>query len=371
MSSQRYQQLDALRGLAALAVVFHHCLLIPSAFDESLLAKILKSSPLGIARAGSEAVNLFFVLSGFVLALQLYYSDMSYPQYLIRRICRIWIPYISTIAFAIALIKMINPITIPELGSWFNQTWTQKLTTGLVLQHILLIGSFHNYSINTAMWSLVQEMRISIAFPIIPLILGHIKATTAIMLAVLVMLIGILSNQILHPFLGDYADWTLTITCTGLFIIGATLAKHRVQVIERYKSLPMILKGALLTVAALSYTIEYWPPIARQLHCRTVMTALGAVLFVAIAIASPMMKHILAMKPLPFIGKISFSIYLLHGNVLFAYVHLLHRVLPLWVIWGLTFATTLPLAALSYYFIEKPGISLGYRLSTCLTESLT
>lgn len=118
MPTQRYQQLDALRGLAALAVVFHHCLLIPSSFDYSMLAHILMSSPLGIVRAGSEAVNLFFVLSGFVLALQLNDSDMNYSQYLTRRVCRIWIPYICAITFAIILINWTVLSTRVRAHAW-------------------------------------------------------------------------------------------------------------------------------------------------------------------------------------------------------------------------------------------------------------
>ena len=66
----RFRSLDSLRGLAALAVVFHHCLLtLPaSAFCRGEIAWWFAVTPLRLLIDGPGAVLLFFVLSGFVLA---------------------------------------------------------------------------------------------------------------------------------------------------------------------------------------------------------------------------------------------------------------------------------------------------------------
>jgi peptidoglycan/LPS O-acetylase OafA/YrhL len=66
----RYTQLDSLRGLAACTVVFCHATnVLPAVYDDPGRAWWLTETPLGLLRAGSAAVDFFFVLSGFVLAL--------------------------------------------------------------------------------------------------------------------------------------------------------------------------------------------------------------------------------------------------------------------------------------------------------------
>ncbi|WP_182299468.1 acyltransferase family protein [Cohnella cholangitidis] len=69
---ERFVQLDALRGLASLAVLFSHILLItgPSSMGYVVYALLTRTySPFQIFVNGNGAVVLFFVLSGFVLSL--------------------------------------------------------------------------------------------------------------------------------------------------------------------------------------------------------------------------------------------------------------------------------------------------------------
>jgi peptidoglycan/LPS O-acetylase OafA/YrhL len=99
--NQRFEELDSLRGLAALAVFFGHMYLV---FNENLISKLLfEFGPLRIAVAGSEAVTFFFVLSGFVLSLPFYSNRQpNYRHFVIRRVCRIYIPYIIAILVALS-----------------------------------------------------------------------------------------------------------------------------------------------------------------------------------------------------------------------------------------------------------------------------
>ena len=75
-----------------------------------------------------------------------------------------------------------------------------------------------------------------------------------------------------------------------------------------------------------------------------------------------------------FLGKISFSVYLLHIYLLIPFVHFVqrwvqhggflatHGSVQAAVIFVFTFAATVPLSALTWKFIETPGIRLGRRL---------
>ena len=86
-NGRHYPQLDALRGIAALMVVINHFVLVGPLWW-------VTKSPLRVLALGHEAVILFFVISGFVLTLQLT-SDrrVTYRDYVVKRICRIYLPY--------------------------------------------------------------------------------------------------------------------------------------------------------------------------------------------------------------------------------------------------------------------------------------
>src|SRR5262245_2798501 len=107
--SERFVQLDSLRGLAALTVVVnHHLNVLPSIYDKTLyqnesLLMAIKYSPLHIFWAGHEAVIFFFVISGFVLALPYFNRKMTYTSFLRKRVCRIYLPYIVAVCVAILM----------------------------------------------------------------------------------------------------------------------------------------------------------------------------------------------------------------------------------------------------------------------------
>ena len=84
----KLDKLEALRGAAALYVVFHHT--IP--YDSRLF-----SLPVGhLMRFGQEAVILFFLLSGFVINYSFKLSrNKHFGNYFAKRFCRIYIPLVA------------------------------------------------------------------------------------------------------------------------------------------------------------------------------------------------------------------------------------------------------------------------------------
>jgi peptidoglycan/LPS O-acetylase OafA/YrhL len=110
---QRYVELDSLRGLAATTVVLSHlAVVLPNLY---VLEKF-KNTPFQILWAGHEAVILFFLLSGFVLSLPFYTNNqLVYRDYLIRRICRIYIPYIVSVFMAMILMTVFSGTAIPGM----------------------------------------------------------------------------------------------------------------------------------------------------------------------------------------------------------------------------------------------------------------
>ena len=104
-SVKRLEELDSLRGLAALTVVLRHlCNLwlddgMYSASEHSRDAFIFLTYPFA---PGHSAVLLFFILSGFVLALPFIAGKaQSYPVFATRRIFRIYAPYLVVLCIAV------------------------------------------------------------------------------------------------------------------------------------------------------------------------------------------------------------------------------------------------------------------------------
>ncbi len=103
MKKTRFEELDALRGVAALFVVFFHYTLSRPQAD------------LGF-KLGSTGVDLFFIISGFVILLSLEHVEKP-GQFIINRICRLYPTYWAsvTISFSILLMHAIFKMDFSKL----------------------------------------------------------------------------------------------------------------------------------------------------------------------------------------------------------------------------------------------------------------
>lgn len=163
MKAVRYDSLDAMRGFAALMVVLHHCF---RAFEDTSQGLLwwLDKTPLRLLVSGRPAVILFFVLSGFVLAVSLE-KGMKYRDFIARRFCRIYLPFAASIVMAAAIYMAIEPSKLAGYSAWVYQS--EPLSWELLAGHLLMLGDYSNVSLNKVMWSLVYELRISLVFPMI------------------------------------------------------------------------------------------------------------------------------------------------------------------------------------------------------------
>ena len=135
------------RGLAAFAVVIYHCLMVFPRLAPTLGGAgipfhapdggglpvlLLTASPPSLLWSGREAVLLFFVLSGFVLALP-FLSDRrpSYLPFAAKRFCRLILPSAAVVLPVAALVPILAPTERPDLSQWFNTAWRQEITPGL------------------------------------------------------------------------------------------------------------------------------------------------------------------------------------------------------------------------------------------------
>jgi len=370
--SQRVKQLDSVRGLAALSVVIYHFLLVwppveADTFGQSQfwLLNLLKYTPLHAICAGYQAVLLFFLLSGFVLSLPFYQgNEGNYLSFIIKRICRIYLPYLGAVAAAVTLDALCSRHGIVGLSGWLNRTWKDNLSPGLIAQHVLLIDSFNSNEYDPVLWSLVQEMRLSLLFPFLMLVVNRYPWKFTLCLAAIVGGVG----GLFYDFNPSYTtDLLFTLECVGLFLVGALLAKHRAALIQAYHRLPRWSHYPLFAASVMCYTAVWWlygmPFVRTSILLTDTLTVLGAATLMMLALASPRLSALLLRQPLPFLGKVSYSLYLYHVIVLLTTINLLYGLLNLWLILLLALLLTFAITVAAYYGIEAPAIRLGKSLS--------
>ncbi|MEO8249856.1 MAG: acyltransferase [Burkholderiales bacterium] len=145
----RYLLIDALRGMAALLVLVYHVIEVGqwSAFPVE--------GPLKVFRIGWIGVDLFFVISGFVIGLSAMQSAATDPlnwrrPFAERRLRRIVPLYLLT---CLACLFLVDPTAL--LRGFSNAA--VEITTHLLFIHNLFPRTY--YSINGPAWSIALEMQ--------------------------------------------------------------------------------------------------------------------------------------------------------------------------------------------------------------------
>lgn len=356
----RFLELDSLRGLAAFAVVLGHF--------RGGLATSPPQTFLVISRlfgSGHAAVVLFFLLSGFVLTGP--YLQPQWPAYtafLIKRICRIWLPYIAAIVLSAGFAAKLYSTT--KTGNpWIDQTWSKPFSARLLLQHLLMVGHYDDVQLNTAIWSLVIEMRISIAFPaIVWLTTKHRPASLLAACLPATLALGYLSNRYGHGMLCD------TLFYGMMFLVGSLLRRHH-EVLSRVVTRGPIAPAALLALGILCYQAGESVPFAKlgaaspqAIYLSDWVIALGGLLILTLSIAYAPLRHLLHGRSVMWLGTRSYSIYLLHGTVLFTLIRLHWMNNFSMAMLSIYLFAVLGAAEIFHRLIEVPSMTLGRRFGS-------
>ncbi len=374
--------LDCIRGIAALVVVVHHCLLTQPAFSDfffsnwrteagSTLEWVMFHTPLRIVWDGYEAVTLFYVLSGLVLALPwIEGRSPNYFSYGIKRICRIYLPYCAAVAAAAVLnTLLVSYAAVPGLSAWVNtMTWTHPVYPHVLLDHALMIG--HYNSVNGVVHSLIWELRVSLLFPvlIVPIVRWRRWGALGVAVALTVLIGGIQlayggsapALDLVQPgsVVGGVGRFALELQWTAyygyFFVLGSVLANHLGTLRRLGRIAWVLLAAGLLTIQG------HWS----HLHAvQEFMVAIGAALIIMAALPQGSIHTALSHRWLRWIGRISYSLYLVHVPLLLTATILLHGIVPMAAI-----LIAVPLASLLvgwgfHEWVAEPCARLGKRLA--------
>jgi peptidoglycan/LPS O-acetylase OafA/YrhL len=233
------------------------------------------------------------------------------------------------------------------------------VTAGNVAEHLVFLGAYDCYQFNTAIWSLVHEMRISLVFPAIIVIVG-LRVRYALAVFGLLSIGGtFLNNAIAAGETGYFAS----VHYCALFGVGALIAKNRVKICRLYTASSGTAKTSFVLTGLLLYLYGRFIALQTFAVSGDEANGAGAGILVITALASARARKLLAPQWCSFLGRISYSLYLVHGTVLFSLVYLFYPIVP-WPVIGILYVLLALLTAqLSYRFVEVPSIQAGKLLA--------
>ncbi len=285
------QSLTALRGIAAIWIVLHH-----------FWPQTDSPVPFVIAK-GYLAVDLFFILSGFVLYLvyskALADGEFEYKRFLVKRFARLYPVHIVTLLLA-ALILCLGP-SLGFAGRTLPYDFGQMIFLHATLLHAW--GITETGGLNYPSWSLSAEAFAYALFPLLALFIS--RRRFAVMWCAILLVVFIVFVQLYWP--ASLPNPTQSLAFTRLendwggirifpeFLLGLAIAK---QTERRMNGFLWLALGLLLSATGLCFDYDG-------------ITVFG---FAALIGASAKL-HLTAPKLLGWLGVQSYCIYMSHALV--------------------------------------------------------
>lgn len=314
MSSERFVALDALRGVfAVIVVLFHYALYFNTPLTHVVWLK-----------SGYLMVDAFFVLSGFVM-VHASAGRLQTPgdagAFMVRRFFRLW-PLHALVLLWLILQELTKLYLQHAQGvdvahQAFSEAFAlDKLAASLMLVHSL--GLFEGQVWNVPSWSISTEFY---AYLVFVMVAWRAGTTRLLVVSALVLLIALY-------WLLQLPENTMDVTTQGGF--ARCLYGFFAGVLAYYAYIWIKQRNGLLAcVAGLQWPIVILLCIYMTLAGSGPLGFFAPAVFFLVVLAFASDRGSLAgalqMAPLRFLGKISYSIYLVH----YPMILLVFRVLEL------------------------------------------
>lgn len=348
-SKAQYKALDGLRGFLALGVFFHHAVVSYEYFQLG----IWQPAPSNVyAFLGQGAVVFFFMITGFLFWSKIIVEPtFNIKRFYVKRALRVLPAYWFSLAIMILIVLIMSSfvlkVSLPrfliQVGSWaicgiygFSDA-DKYLFPDINYGSVGLINA-------SVQWTLRYELQF---YLLLPLLAWFVKP-----LRFIGLFIGLLACILLTHY------FPLLTLMNFLFGMAAAYLVRRFGskkwLLDRRVSL-----GIILLLAAIPFLIAQ-PYISNQwtialIFCAFVFIASGNDLF-----------GLLTAPASRYLGTISYSVYLLHGIVLFCVLRLVNLAYPIkamnplsfWMLIGICGLLVISLAGITYRFVEYPFLRL-------------
>ncbi|MDR9855732.1 acyltransferase [Paenibacillus sp. VCA1] len=362
--------LDGLRGLAACVVVVSHFFQVfaPSVFEGKqeiahfAFEGVAARTPLNLLFNGNFSVCVFFVLSGFVLSWRYFHTKDKLHIYssALRRYFRLAIPAVLSVLLAYVVIVLdlgyFDKIRQTTLSSMHDPYLASS--NFLVMLQEALFHTFFTYgsAYNPVLWTMTYELLGSFLIFGFLLTVGRFKFR----IAAYAILVVLLADSY---YLG--------------FVLGMALSdlkfssRDRLAILQRPWITPLLLGVGLylgsypyVSIENTIYSVLVWktPSFSFFVFYHT----LGAFFILLALLNSSSLQSLFSRKLFSYLGKVSFSFYLLHFTIicsLGSYIfYQLHPHFSYGMSVVLTLILTTPfifaLAHLFYRFVDAKTLSV-------------
>ena len=332
--SGRFEEIDVLRGLAAMCVVLSHY--------STHCVKYFREAPFGFdlhTIYGFYAVQLFFIISGFVISLTLEKSN-SWRDFAFSRLSRLYPTYWVAVTLMVVV----------ELLVFGRTLWIGGYATNLtMLQEFIGFTNLDN-----VFWSLTVELGFYTIMGVIfaTRLLPRIEVVAAIWLALACL--WSLVDQYLGIGLPALLPRILILRNVPFFVAGITF--YRITV----KGLTPPRLALILAALAAAGWIDGVPDAdaaAVGWIDGLLRVGIAAILFATFGLAVTG-KFRFAVSPVTlWLGGISYPLYLSHRNLGFSTMSRLHELgVPVWLLFTVTLTGALVLATALAYLVERPAL---------------
>jgi peptidoglycan/LPS O-acetylase OafA/YrhL len=365
-------ELDGLRGLACVMVVFmHQLVLMPRPKRGTLEAAVYQ----GLAMSWT-AIDIFFVLSGFLIGGILFdnwHTRRYFLPFYVRRSCRVFPLYFGWLALYYLLEPVLRP-TLPEkvaeqlLGNAYP-LWSYMSFT----QNLLIAGALHFGPAWLGItWSLAVEEQFYLVLPwmvrfmrsrAVPYVLGACILGAPILRMWLWYNIpyGGVGGYVLMPCRAD----ELLLGVLGAWAVrqGDVLERLQQNTRQLYRVLAALFVG-VVCLAIYSPMLASWG--MNSIGYTWMALFYLCVLLIAVTEQGGPISRFLRLRWLQELGRISYCIYMIHITVV-ALVHgwLFGKWPRLvtgmdYVVDTFALALTVGIAMLSWRFFERPIVAWGH-----------
>ena len=360
--SKYLPSIDSLRALAVLAVIIYHV-------DVNYLP------------GGFLGVDLFFVLSGYLISSLIIKEyrktgSLNLYNFYIRRARRLLPAVYFMITIGLVVMVLFNEVLLRKshldaiFGYIYSSNWWY------IFYKLDYFDSFGAQSPFKHLWSLAIEEQFYMIFPLLFLLINRKKkskdGTYKLNKNFLYVVLGlILVSLIAHILLFDINNISRIYfgTDTRAFsllvgVVGAILypmeklhAKVTPQQNIMYSVISLVSIATLITV--MIYTSEYNTWLYRGGFL--LVAIIGLIVIISSGKQHTLMSRLLSFKPVVFIGKISYSLYLWHFPILVLTTPVSEIGNPNIIFVILRIILTFALATASYVFVETPIRKLGFK----------
>lgn len=316
--------MDGLRAIAVLAVIGFH-------------------SNVAASRGGYVGVDIFFVLSGFLITALLLKEKantghIAYSQFLARRAARL-LPATSLLL----AVYVCYDLFVAKSGYGLLEAAFIWFAVSDYSYAILHMPEMLNHT-----WSLSVEQKFYLFWPIFIAFFAKLTPKTALWTLVCLYLAATIW-RLTDLWLWSNWDWTYYRFDTRLsgFLAGAILAFRPLNISPL--RLPLVEK-ACLTVLLLAIFFDTWPFAPGMFAAMPATEWATVVLIACVSSGRGELRTLLMSRPLVYIGTISYGIYLWHYPVI--------KVLPAGFsrleIFMISLALSAVIASASWFLIERP-----------------